>query len=338
MTKPVRVGVVGTGYLGRFHAEKYAGMHADGVTLVGVADLEISRAEEVVAKAGGGARAFRTADELIAAGVDAVSVVVPTHVHHAVTMPILERGIDCLVEKPFAVTLEEADELIALAKKKNCVLQVGHLERFNPVMLGLKDKIHNPMFVESHRLAPFGERGTEVDVILDLMIHDLDIILMAVQSEVESVSAVGIPVLTEKIDIANARLEFANGCVANVTASRVSGSRMRKIRLFQADAYLSIDYQQKNVTIVRRTTGADGKPEVGGELLEIKEGDALEAELKSFVNAVRTRGTPEVTGQDGRKALSLAHDIGEAIRKRAEKNRGRVPSALIDSIVKRREP
>lgn len=334
MGEVVRVGVVGTGYLGRFHAEKYAAM--SGVELVGVADLEISRAEEVIAKVGGSAKAFSRAEELVAAGVDAISVVVPTHVHHAVARPLLEAGVDCLVEKPFAVTLEEADDLIAIAKKKKRVLQVGHLERFNPVMLGLKDKIRDPMFVESHRLAPFGERGTEVDVILDLMIHDLDIILMCVQSKVVSVSAVGIPVLTDKIDIANARLEFANGCVANVTASRVSGSRMRKIRLFQSDAYLSIDYQQKNVTIVRKVKSAAGKDEIGGELLEIKEGDALEAELRSFVNAVRTRGKPEVTGEDGRAALALAEQIGEAIRERAERSRGRVPQAIVEKVLKGR--
>ncbi|HVO32261.1 MAG TPA: Gfo/Idh/MocA family oxidoreductase [bacterium] len=341
MSAPIRVGVVGTGYLGRFHAEKYARMRAEGVELVGVADLEISRAEEVVAKiketTGVETKAFRTAPELALAGAQAVSVVVPTHVHHYVARGLLNHGVDCLVEKPFAVTLDEADDLIAVAKKHGRVLQVGHLERFNPVMLGLKDKIHHPMFVESHRLAPFGERGTEVDVILDLMIHDLDIILMAVQSEVVSVSAVGIPVLTDKIDIANARLEFASGCVANVTASRVSGSRMRKIRLFQADAYLSIDYQAKNVTIVRKQKNTAGKDEIGGELLEIKEGDALEAELRSFINAVRTRGTPEVTGEDGRRALALAHAIGDAIRERAERVRGFVPESIVETVLKGRQ-
>jgi predicted dehydrogenase len=327
-----RVGVIGTGYLGRFHAEKYARMHDEGlVELVGVADVEVARAQEVVAKLGKG-KAFPSALDLAEAGVDAVSVVVPTHVHHKVAKPLLEQGVDCLVEKPFAVTLQEADDLIATAARLSRVLQVGHLERFNPVMRGLKDKIRDPMFVESHRLSLFGERGTEVDVILDLMIHDLDIILMAVNSEVVDVSAVGVPVLTDKVDIANARLEFANGCVANVTASRVSTSKMRKIRMFQSDAYLSIDYQDKNVQIIKRTV-ENGKAEIGGELLEIKEGDALEAELRSFVNAVKTRGRPEVPGEDGRKALELAHRIGDAIRLRAQKTKDRLPPHVADILL-----
>lgn len=330
----LRVGVVGTGYLGRFHAEKYAGMAKEGVELVGVADVDLPRAQELAAKLGGRTKAYTDVHDLVAAGVDAISVVVPTHLHHKVAKPLLEAGVDCLVEKPFAVTLAEADDLIATAFKGGRVLQVGHLERFNPVMTGLADKIRNPMFVESHRLAQFGERGTEVDVVLDLMIHDLDIILMAVASEVVSVSAVGIPVLTDKIDIANARLEFANGCVANVTASRVSGTKMRKIRLFQADAYLSIDYQAKNVTIVRKVAGPKG-PEIGGELLEIREGDALEAELRSFLNAVRTRGKPEVTGEDGRRALELAHQVTDAIRARAERVKDQIPAELADSLLRK---
>lgn len=328
-----RVGVVGTGYLGRFHAEKYALMHDEGlVELVGVADVEVARAQEVVAKLGKG-KAFASALDLGEAGVDAVSVVVPTHVHHKVAKPLLEQGVDCLVEKPFAVTLAEADDLIATAARLERVLQVGHLERFNPVMRGLKDKIRDPMFVESHRLAMFGERGTEVDVILDLMIHDLDIILMAVNSEVVDVSAVGVPVLTDKVDIANARLEFANGCVANVTASRVSTSRMRKIRLFQADAYMSIDYQDKAVQVIRRTVEPGKAPQIGGELLEIKEGDALEAELRSFVKAVQERSRPEVPGEDGRKALELAHRIGEAIRERAARTKDRLPPHVADILL-----
>lgn len=330
-----RVGVVGTGYLGRFHAEKYARLHDEGVVeLVGVADVAIERAAEVIAKIGKG-RAFPSALALGEAGVDAVSVVVPTHVHHAVAKPLLEQGIDCLVEKPFAVTLAEADDLIATAHRMGRVLQVGHLERFNPVMLGLKDRIRDPMFVESHRLAMFGERGTEVDVILDLMIHDLDIILMAVASEVTEVSAVGVPVLTDKVDIANARLEFANGCVANVTASRVSTQKMRKIRLFQSDAYLSIDYQEKNVQVVRRTVEPGKAPSIGGELLEIREGDALEAELRSFVRAVRDRSRTEVPGEDGRKALELAHRIGAAIRDRAQRTMDRLPPQVAEILLSR---
>ncbi len=332
---PLRFGVVGCGYLGRFHAEKYAAMASDGVQLVGACDIALDRAQEVVQKLGVGT-AFAEVSGLVAAGVDAVSVVVPTHLHHAVAKPLLEAGVDCLVEKPFAVTLEEADDLIATAAARGRVLQVGHLERFNPVMLSLKEKIRNPMFVESHRLSSFGERGTEVDVILDLMIHDLDIILMAVDSEVIQVSAVGIPVLTDKIDIANARLEFASGCVANVTASRVSTGRMRKIRLFQADAYLSIDYQAKNVQVVRRTAEPGRAPSIGGELLEIREGDALEAELRSFVASVRARSRPAVTGEDGRNALKLAHDVADAIRRRAAAARDRLPAGIADSILARR--
>ena len=316
MAARTRVGVVGTGYLGRFHAEKYARMHDEGIVeLVGVADVEIARAQEVVGKLGKG-KAFASSLELGEASVDAVSVVVPTHVHHRVAKPLLEQGVDCLVEKPFAVTLAEADDLIATAARLGRVLQVGHLERFNPVMRGLKDKIRDPMFVESHRLAMFGERGTEVDVILDLMIHDLDIILMAVNSEVVDVSAVGVPVLTDKVDIANARLEFANGCVANVTASRVSAKSMRKLRVFQPDTYVSIDFESRECAVARKLPGEgrDGMPKIDHQLRRFAQGDSLEAELRAFVDAVRGRARPGATGREGRRALDLALAVSHRIR------------------------
>ncbi|MBT9440161.1 MAG: Gfo/Idh/MocA family oxidoreductase, partial [Desulfobacterales bacterium] len=230
--KKLRVGVIGTGYLGKFHAEKYAGM--DEVELVGVVDIEKEKAENTAANFG--ISAYTNYKDLFGK-VDAVSIVVPTPVHFTVSKNFLENGIDVLIEKPITTTLEEADELIKIAESKDLIIQVGHLERFNPAVVALQDIVKNPRFIESHRLSIYKERCTDVSVILDLMIHDIDIILNFVRYSIKSIHAAGIPVISKHVDIANARLEFENGCVANVTASRISTKNERKIRLFQKDAY-----------------------------------------------------------------------------------------------------
>jgi predicted dehydrogenase len=244
-------------------------------------------------------------------------VAVPTQHHHAVARDLLQGGIDVLVEKPLTTTLEEAKQLVELAVRGGRVLQVGHLERFNPAFVALEGVVSQPRFIECHRLAPFTERGTDVDVILDLMIHDLDVILSMVPSALRSVEAVGVPVLTSSVDIANARLRFANGCIANVTASRVSLKRERKLRIFQADAYLSVDYDERRVRICRRETGADGQTALTFEEREVAEADALEAEIDAFVHAVREHAPPPVTGWDGLRALEVAHVIRESVETEA---------------------
>ncbi len=308
----VRAAVVGVGYLGRFHAEKYRANR--GTELVGVADVDAARAREVASALG--VQAFTDHRELLGR-IDCASVAVPTQHHHAVARDLLEGGIDVLVEKPLTSTLEEAKQLVELAVKGGRVLQVGHLERFNPAFVALEGVVRQPRFIECHRLAPFTERGTDVDVILDLMIHDLDVILSMVPSAVRSVEAVGVPVLTSSVDIANARIRFANGCIANVTASRVSLKRERKLRIFQADAYLSVDYDERRVRICRRETSADGQTALTFEEREVAESDALEAEIGAFVHAVREHEPPPVTGWDGLRALEVAHVIRESVETEA---------------------
>jgi len=308
----VRAAVVGVGYLGRFHAEKYRAQ--SGTELVGVADVDEARAREVASALG--VQAFTDHRELLGR-VDCASVAVPTQHHHAVARDLLQGGIDVLVEKPLTTTLEEAKQLVELAVRGGRVLQVGHLERFNPAFVALEGVVRQPRFIECHRLAPFTERGTDVDVILDLMIHDLDVILSMVPSALRSVEAVGVPVLTSSVDIANARLRFANGCIANVTASRVSLKRERKLRIFQADAYLSVDYDERRVRICRRETGPDGQTALTFEEREVAEADALEAEIDAFVHAVREHAPPPVTGWDGLRALEVAHVIRESVETEA---------------------
>ena len=251
----MRAAVVGVGYLGRFHAEKYKA-HA-AAELVGVVDTDGDRARSVARDLG--VRAFTDHRELLGK-VDCASVAVPTHAHHAVAHDLIVGGIDVLVEKPLTTTIEDGKALLEVAVRGGRVLQVGHLERFNPAIRALGDRVTQPRFIECQRLAPFTERGTDVDVVLDLMIHDLDIILNMVKSPLRSVEAVGVPVLTPSVDIANARLRFANGCIANITASRVSLKRERKLRIFQADAYFSIDFDERRVRICRRESDADGQP------------------------------------------------------------------------------
>ena len=313
--KDLRVAVVGAGYLGRFHAQKYAAMPQ--VDLVGVVDLDRDQAEAVAEEVG--SRAYTDIASLTAAGgVDAVSIVVPTGAHFEASRTFLEQGVDLLIEKPMTTTLEEADKLIAIAEANGALIQVGHLERFNSAVVALEDIVANPRFIESHRLSTFKNRGTDVSVVLDLMIHDIDIILNFVRSEVTAINAAGIPVITGEIDIANARLEFANGCVANVTASRISAKNQRKIRLFQADAYVSVDFASHEATIIKKEGAPKGGEVIPGMAIDQRcftHGDALDDELKSFVHAVRQRQSPEVTGEMGRDALKIALSIMNQIDK-----------------------
>ncbi len=310
--KKLRVGVIGVGYLGKFHAEKYSKM--DNVDLVGVVDVNEEIAKKVAKKVD--AHPYTYYKDLYGK-VDAVSIVVPTPVHSTVSRDFLENDIDVLIEKPITVTLEEADKLIQIAESRGLIIQVGHLERFNSAVVALQDIIKKPMFIESHRLSIYKERGTDVSVVHDLMIHDIDIILNFVKSDLKSIHAAGTPVISNNIDIANSRLEFTNGCVANVTASRISIKNERKIRLFQRDAYISVDFANHGITIIRQN-GQNGYGLIPG--MDIKQlcftkGDALEDELKSFVQAVFKREAPAVTGQMGRDALKIALSIVEQINK-----------------------
>ena len=323
----LRVGVVGIGYLGKFHVEKYASIPE--VQIVGLADRIVARAKEWADKLG--SKAFSDYQELLGA-VDVVSVAVPTDQHHRVAKDFLQSGSDVLLEKPISSTLWEAEDLISTTQKYGRILQVGHLERFNPAILAVREKIRTPLFIEAHRLTPFRGRGTEVDVVLDLMIHDLDIILNVVRSKVEHIHAVGVPVLTEKVDIANARIQFEGGCVANITASRISIEDQRRLRIFQPDTYLAVDYASKKVAMYRRIP-ASGRPnaEIISEQVPVEPGDALEMEIRSFLRSSMNRTTPLVTGEDGKKALALAMDINEQIRTNIKK----IPS--ISSFYEMRE-
>jgi predicted dehydrogenase len=304
----LRAGVVGVGYLGKFHAEKYAAH--PGVELVAVVDVDAERAATIAAELG--VEALSAPRDLIGR-VDCASVSVPTRHHYAVAAELMEAGIDVLVEKPLTSTVAEGKALVELAVRCERVLQVGHLERFNPAVLALDGLVTQPRFIECHRLAPFTERGTDVDVVLDLMIHDLDVILSMVPSAIRAVEAVGVPVLSSSVDIANARLRFANGCIANLTASRVSLKRERKLRIFQADAYLAVDYGERRVRVCRKEAGEDGQAALVLEDREVAEFDALEAEIRAFVQAVERREPPAVSGWDGLRALEVAHVIRESL-------------------------
>lgn len=310
----INVGVVGVGSLGQHHARIYAQL--EGVRLVGVYDADLARAEAIALQHG--TRAFPTMDEL-AGAAEAVSVVVPTHLHHKVGLALLDRGVHLLVEKPISSTTEEAEALVRRAQEKGVILQVGHVERFNPVMAFLEQRAHAPRFIEAHRLAPFPPpregmhpRGTEVNVVLDLMIHDLEVILHIVRSPVKDVRAVGVPVLSGSEDIANVRLLFENGCVANVTASRISPERMRKIRVFLSDTYISLDYQNQSGELFRK----DGLAIVR-EDVPIEKGEPLASELQSFVRCVALRDTPVVSGEHAAEALRLAVTITQRMREGA---------------------
>ena len=314
MMDRIRVGVVGTGHLGRYHLQKY-GMIPE-CRVVGIADLSAENARKAAA---GCDCEILTDYRGLLGKVDAVSIAVPTGAHHEVAAFFLRAGVDVLLEKPIATTLAEADELIALAGARGLVFQIGFVERFNPAITALRSVMGTPLFIESHRLHPFFERGTDVDVILDLMVHDLDIILHFVRSPVETVDAVGVSVLSDKVDIANARLIFAGGCVANITASRVTAKVMQKIRFFGVDGYHAVDYGKRELLSLSRRKGADGQIEITENPVRIQAADPLEEEIRAFVRAVAGRTPPTVSGKDGRDALELALRINEAIVRNRQK-------------------
>ncbi len=314
----LRVGVIGVGYFGQFHAEKYHRMPE--VELVGVADINPSRSRQIARRFN--TNAYRNYEDLYDK-VDAVSIAVPTPIHHQVTKDFFHRGIDVLLEKPITNTLQHADELIEMAEKRQCVFQVGHQERFNAVIMALEGSLVDPLFIESHRLSPFLQRAAAVDVVLDLMIHDIQVILSMVDSSIQSIQAVGVPIISPYLDIANARIEFENGCIANVTASRVSREKMRKIRIFQSTAYFSIDYVSQRITVLSKD-GKGRKPLFPGVFagdIEIDKNDPLELEIKSFIERVRDRRQPVVSGLDGKKALEVALRISDQIQRNIEKSK-----------------
>jgi predicted dehydrogenase len=323
--KKVRIGVVGTGHLGRFHTKVYSQL--DGAELVGVYDIDQDKAKKVATELG--TKYFSELDQLLKE-IEAASLVVPTLSHFEVGKKVLENGIHLLIEKPIAQTVEQAEKLITLAKEKNLTLQVGHIERFNPVFLAIENLKLNPKFIESHRLALFNPRGTDVAVVLDLMIHDIDLILTLVKSEVRDIQAASISVITESEDIANARLTFENGTVANITASRISANNMRKIRFFQKNSYISLDLLRKEAEIYRlvdlknyslkeeESSTIIGKiptEQIGKTILyekpKIEDRDMLTLEISSFLEAVRNGEKPKVTGEDGKRALEVALKIIE---------------------------
>jgi len=309
----LRAAVIGVGYLGNFHAQKYAAL--PGVELVGVVDNDPQRAAEIAAAVG--THAYSDHRELIGR-VDAVSVVVPTQFHYTVARDFLSAGVHVLIEKPITVTIAEADELIAIADQQQVVFQVGHLERFNPVLVALDGVLNAPRFIESVRIAPFKPRGTDVNVVLDLMIHDIELIQHIVGSPVERIDAIGAPVFTGEEDIANARIVFANGCVANVTASRISLKSERKMRIFQRDAYITLDFQNRKVLVAQKGSGEifPGVPNVKVDERELGEADALRNEIESFLTAIREGKAPRVSGRDGRMALETALKINISLNGR----------------------
>ena len=309
MAEPIRVGVIGAGHLGRHHARILGTL--EGATLAAVADTQRTRAVEAASAAG--AAVFADYRELLDAAdtVDAVVVAVPTELHHQVATAFLERGVAALVEKPMARTLEEADGLIAAARASGATLAVGQTERYNPAVAAVMPLVTSPRFIEVHRLGVFPDRSLDIDVVFDLMIHDLDVIASLVKSPVTSIEAVGVPVLTEKFDIANARLRFASGCIANLTASRISRDRVRKIRFFQPDAYISIDYAAQEVEGWRLVRGDGARPAIQGGALPVQKDEPLRRELADFVGAVRDKCRPLVDGEAGRAALELATRIAE---------------------------
>ncbi|MGZ3539284.1 MAG: Gfo/Idh/MocA family protein [Thermodesulfobacteriota bacterium] len=301
----IKIGIVGVGYFGQFHAEKYAKI--EETELVGVVDIDPSRAKEI-------AKRYRTQPFQHHADlfnkVQAVSIAVPTPFHYPIVKDFFLEGIDVLLEKPISSTLEEANELIGIAESRGLIFQIGHLERFNGALSGIEGKVGHTGFIESHRLGPFSGRGAEVDVVLDLMIHDLDILLTLVKSRVKSLQAVGIPILTPYPDIANARIEFQNGCIASLTASRVSKKKVRKTRIFGPEGILSIDYLSQRLSLSKQGSFEEGKvPEMVTEEIPVNKIDLLEAEIRSFLQSVRNRKPARVSGLDGKRALELALQI-----------------------------
>jgi predicted dehydrogenase len=328
--------VVGAGAFGRNHLRVYRELEQAGepVVLAAVVDRDPAVVAEAAAKFG--VPGFATIEACLAAGpLDAASICVPTVHHASAAEPLLAAGLDLLIEKPLAASLADADRILEMSRKFGRIVQAGHLERFNPAVTAARQQLHQPMFFESHRLSVFTPRSLDVDVVLDLMIHDLDIVLSLVASPVREVRAVGLPVLSNKVDIANVRLEFENGCVANFTASRVSTERVRKLRFFQPHQYLSLDFARQDLLMIDVTAAAgmdavqlaalvekvSQHPSAGLSLkkIAVEQGEPLLLELASFLGAVRTRGTPVVSGEDGRAALALGLEINRAIAAHAER-------------------
>ena len=303
-----RVAVVGVGHFGRHHARVLSTL--PGVRLETVVDIDLARAQATAAEVG---TAFAGDASSLDGRVDAVTVAVPTDVHHAVALPLLERGISVLVEKPIARTVAEADELIAAAAANGAVLAVGHTERYNPAVAAALPLVRSPRFIEVHRIGAFAGRSLDIDVVFDLMIHDLDIILTAVGGDVVSVEAVGVPVLTDRADIANVRLRFESGCIVNLTASRISREQIRKIRFFQKDAYISVDCAEQKVEGWRLARGSGSVPAIEGGKLDVPRGEPLVRELTDFVAAVAGGPAPTVDGVAGRRALALAERVAESM-------------------------
>jgi predicted dehydrogenase len=309
--KNIKVGVIGVGYLGRFHAQKYAAL-AD-VTLVGVADIDGEQGSRVALECG--CRSFVDYHELLPQ-VDAVSIAVPTSYHCQVAGQCLDAGLDVLLEKPITVTLDEADQLINKAAERQLILQIGHLERFNPAVQAMEPFLTTPVFIESNRIATFKNRGVDVDVVLDLMIHDIDIILNIVHSPIKTIHTVGAPVATANTDIANARIIFENGATANVTVSRISRTNVRKMRIFQPGSYINVDFGNKRVMTIQLSEELrdNGMPKQIVELRTFSDGDALKSEITSFVQHVRDRSKPAVSGTEGRRALAVALQVMAQIK------------------------
>jgi len=305
-----RVGVIGTGYLGQYHAEKYAAL--DGVDLVGVVDIDAGRAADVAFRTN--TQAFTDLSDLVGR-VDAVSIVTPTPLHFEIGQAMLNAGIHVLIEKPICTSLEEARILIDLAESRNLILQVGHLERFNPAVVALQDMINTPVFIEAHRLSIYSGRSTDVSVVLDLLIHDIDIILNFVGPQINAIHASGAAVVSDHCDIANARIEFKSGCVANMTASRISTRNQRKIRFFQKNGYIAVDFAKREIMHIEKTHFPTKALIPGMEVNQVcfLDGDALEEELRSFVDAVGAFSEPVVTGRMGYQALAVALDVMDQI-------------------------
>jgi predicted dehydrogenase len=315
-----RIGVLGVGHLGKFHLNNW--MEIEGAVVAGFYDPDDANAKSVFEKYG--IKRFGSVDELLD-NCDAVDIIAPTSFHYELAKAAMKKGRHVFVEKPLASTMEEAKELVALAREANIKVQVGHVERFNPAFLALKKAALDPMFIEVHRLAQFNPRGTDVSVILDLMIHDIDIILSLVKSDVKNISANGVSVMSDTPDISNVRIEFDNGCVANLTSSRISMKKMRKMRLFQRDAYIGIDFLAKKAEVIKLSSPGDkdgftfdletksGKKTVAITSPNIEEGNAIKMELEAFYNAVINDEETPVTVMDGFRAMDVAHQILDKI-------------------------
>lgn len=309
----IRVAVIGAGAFGKEHARVYS--EIAGSHLAAVCDIDESRGRPLAERYGA---SFVTDPRSLVGKIDAASLTVPTESHAAIACELLDAGIAVLVEKPIARTPDEANRIIDAAKRGGAVLQVGHLERFNPAVMAATKIITHPLFFEAHRLSVFTPRSLDIDVVMDLMVHDIDVVLSFVKSEVSEVRAAGVPILTPRIDIANARIEFASGCVANLTASRVSAERVRKLRFFQPREYVSIDYAVQEAAVVSVTPRLGGRPEFESRPLAVEQGEPLRLEIESFLAAIE--GAPvKVTGEDGRRALALAAEVTQRIREHAAK-------------------